>query len=84
MNSVSPGLLLTEWGLQFPASKVEKTTEKSPLKRVATVEVRKSMPTLMSRIPVDQIQDVAQQILFLANSASTTGTNSVLDAGVSL
>ncbi|KUJ18449.1 NAD(P)-binding protein [Mollisia scopiformis] len=66
VNSVSPGILLTDWGLQFPASKVETAIGKSPLKRVASVE------------------DVAQQILFLANSASTTGTNSVLDAGLSL
>ena len=28
-----------EWGLQFPQSKVDKTIEKSVLKRVATVEV---------------------------------------------
>ncbi|CZR52943.1 related to cis-1,2-dihydro-1,2-dihydroxynaphthalene dehydrogenase [Phialocephala subalpina] len=66
VNSVSPGILLTDWGLQFPASKVEAAIGKSPLKRIATVE------------------DVAQQILFLANSASTTGANSVLDAGLSL
>ncbi|KAF8849195.1 NAD(P)-binding protein [Acephala macrosclerotiorum] len=66
VNSVSPGILLTDWGLQFPASRVEAAIGKSPLKRIATVE------------------DVAQQIIFLANSASTTGTNSVLDAGLSL
>ncbi|TVY53109.1 Granaticin polyketide synthase putative ketoacyl reductase 2 [Lachnellula cervina] len=63
VNSVSPGLLLTEWGLQFPKEKVEKTTNKAVLKRTATIE------------------DVANQILCLANSNSQTGTNSVIDAG---
>jgi len=66
VNSVSPGLLLTEWGQKFPASKLESAMHRSPLKRIATVE------------------DVAQQILCLANSSSTTGTNSVLDAGLSI
>ncbi|TVY86962.1 Granaticin polyketide synthase putative ketoacyl reductase [Lachnellula willkommii] len=63
VNSVSPGLLLTEWGLQFPKEKVEKTTNKAVLKKLATIE------------------DVANQILCLANSSSQTGTNSVIDAG---
>lgn len=38
-NSVSPGLLLTEWGLKFPKEKIEKATQNSKLKRLATVEV---------------------------------------------
>ncbi|TVY38131.1 Granaticin polyketide synthase putative ketoacyl reductase, partial [Lachnellula occidentalis] len=63
VNSVSPGLLLTEWGRQFPAEKVQITTNKAVLKRTATIE------------------DVANQILCLANSSSQTGTNSVIDAG---
>ncbi|KAG9233833.1 hypothetical protein BJ875DRAFT_31410 [Amylocarpus encephaloides] len=63
VNSVSPGLMLTEWGLKFPQSKVDKTIDKSVLKRVATVE------------------DVANQILCLANSSSQTGTNIVVDGG---
>lgn len=66
VNAVSPGLLLTDWGRQFPESKVKKNVNNSPLKRIATVD------------------DVAQQILFLANCSSMTGTNSLLDAGVSL
>ncbi|EHY55447.1 hypothetical protein HRR83_008876 [Exophiala dermatitidis] len=37
-NSVSPGLMLTEWGNQFPESKVKATTEKSALKSLATPE----------------------------------------------
>ncbi|KAF7908576.1 uncharacterized protein EAF01_004331 [Botrytis porri] len=38
VNSVSPGLMLTDWGLQFPESKVEGVKKKSPLGRLATVE----------------------------------------------
>ena len=39
VNSVSPGLLLTEWGMQFPEEKREATREASKLKRLATIEV---------------------------------------------
>ena len=37
-NSVSPGLMLTEWGKNFPEAKVKATTEKSALKDLATPE----------------------------------------------
>nr|OQO19665.1 hypothetical protein B0A51_10974 [Rachicladosporium sp. CCFEE 5018] len=38
VNSVSPGLLLTEWGLKFPEEKIEAATQATKLKRLATVE----------------------------------------------
>ncbi|TEY70223.1 hypothetical protein BOTCAL_0109g00110 [Botryotinia calthae] len=38
VNSISPGLMLTDWGLQFPQSKVEGVKKKSTLGRLATVE----------------------------------------------
>lgn len=38
VNTVSPGLMNTEWGQQFPAAKIKATTEKSALKSLATVE----------------------------------------------
>ncbi|KAK4986434.1 hypothetical protein LTR50_005340 [Elasticomyces elasticus] len=38
VNSVSPGLLLTDWGMQFPEGKREAARENSKLKRLATVE----------------------------------------------
>ncbi|KAF2088656.1 NAD(P)-binding protein [Saccharata proteae CBS 121410] len=38
VNSVSPGMLLTEWGLKFPASKREATIAKTQLQRLASVE----------------------------------------------
>ncbi|KAF2007815.1 oxidoreductase ucpA [Amniculicola lignicola CBS 123094] len=38
VNSVSPGLLLTEWGMKFPESKREAARENTKLKRLATVE----------------------------------------------
>lgn len=37
-NSVSPGLMLTEWGKNFPEAKVKATTAKSALKDLATPE----------------------------------------------
>lgn len=39
VNSVSPGLLLTEWGMRFPEEKREAVREATPLKRLPTVEV---------------------------------------------
>lgn len=39
VNSVSPGLLLTEWGMKFPEEKREAAREASKLKRLATIEV---------------------------------------------
>ncbi|KKY28337.1 putative oxidoreductase ucpa [Diplodia seriata] len=38
VNSVSPGLLMTEWGAQFPEAKIKKSIENTKLKRLATVE----------------------------------------------
>jgi NAD(P)-dependent dehydrogenase (short-subunit alcohol dehydrogenase family) len=37
-NAVSPGLMLTEWGQNFPESKIKATTEKGILRSLATVE----------------------------------------------
>ncbi|KAF2436203.1 NAD(P)-binding protein [Tothia fuscella] len=38
VNSVSPGLLLTEWGMQFAPEKRDKALEATKLKRLPTVE----------------------------------------------
>ncbi|KIX07200.1 uncharacterized protein Z518_01853 [Rhinocladiella mackenziei CBS 650.93] len=47
-NSVSPGLMLTEWGNQFPESKIKATTEKSALKSLATPDdVAEQIKTLV-------------------------------------
>ena len=40
VNSVSPGLLLTDWGLSFGEEKINTATNATKLKRLATVEVR--------------------------------------------
>ncbi|KAF2878126.1 oxidoreductase ucpA [Massariosphaeria phaeospora] len=38
VNCVSPGLMLTEWGMQFPEAKRENAKNNTKLKRLATVE----------------------------------------------
>ncbi|EMD94933.1 hypothetical protein COCC4DRAFT_146864 [Bipolaris maydis ATCC 48331] len=38
VNSISPGMLLTEWGLKFPESKRTASINNTKLKRLATVE----------------------------------------------
>jgi NAD(P)-dependent dehydrogenase (short-subunit alcohol dehydrogenase family) len=38
VNSISPGMLLTDWGLKFPESKRITATNNTKLKRLATVE----------------------------------------------
>lgn len=40
VNSVSPGMMLTEWGMNFPESKRAAAINNTKLKRLATVEVR--------------------------------------------
>jgi NAD(P)-dependent dehydrogenase (short-subunit alcohol dehydrogenase family) len=40
VNSVSPGLLMTEWGMKFPEEKRDAAKAATKLKRFATVEVR--------------------------------------------
>jgi NAD(P)-dependent dehydrogenase (short-subunit alcohol dehydrogenase family) len=37
-NSISPGLMMTEWGHKFPESRVKATKERAVLKSLATVE----------------------------------------------
>lgn len=39
VNSISPGILLTEWGKRFPQAKLDAAVEKTKLKRLADVEV---------------------------------------------
>jgi len=38
VNCVSPGILLTDWGMKFPKEKLEAAREQNKLKRFATVE----------------------------------------------
>ncbi|KFZ19747.1 hypothetical protein V501_00517 [Pseudogymnoascus sp. VKM F-4519 (FW-2642)] len=38
VNSVSPGILLTDWGLKFPQERLDSAMAKTQLKRFATVE----------------------------------------------
>ncbi|KAF3360298.1 Cryptochrome DASH [Verticillium dahliae VDG1] len=38
VNTVSPGIMWTDWGLQFPEEQREAARERTPLKRVPTVE----------------------------------------------
>ncbi|PQE04845.1 short chain dehydrogenase protein [Rutstroemia sp. NJR-2017a BBW] len=108
VNTVSPGLMLTvrislshslipfllDWGLQFPESKVESVKKKSPVGRLATVEVRLFIFLLprISCVPREKRlskmclwrKEVARQIYCLAESESTTGTNVVIDGGIHL
>ncbi|EXJ84891.1 alcohol dehydrogenase [Capronia epimyces CBS 606.96] len=47
-NSVSPGLMLTEWGNQFPEAKIKATTERAALKSLTTPEdVAEQIKTLV-------------------------------------
>lgn len=48
VNSVSPGLLMTEWGMKFPEDKREAAKNATKLKRFATVEVSCSLITSFS------------------------------------
>ena len=43
VNSVAPGLLLTEWGLKFPQKGIDTHIARTKLGKVATVEVCTSL-----------------------------------------
>ncbi|KAF4123508.1 Short-chain dehydrogenase [Geosmithia morbida] len=65
VNTVSPGLMLTDWGLEvFSVEKQNAIRERTRLKRLVEVD------------------DVAEQVLCLAKSKSTTGVNVVIDGGM--
>ncbi|KAH7166556.1 short chain dehydrogenase [Dactylonectria macrodidyma] len=63
VNSVSPGLLETDWAKRFSAEQKEQHRMQTKLKQFV------------------QVEDVAQHVLTLANSRSTTGINIIVDAG---
>lgn len=39
-NSLSPGLILTEWGMKFGEQKIEAARKNTKLQRLASIEVR--------------------------------------------
>lgn len=56
VNSVSPGLLMTEWGMKFPEEKREAAKEATKLKRFATVEVSApSIPTFFTALTITRM-----------------------------
>ncbi|KAI1258301.1 hypothetical protein MGN70_001350 [Eutypa lata] len=66
VNTVSPGLLLTDWAERFTDDQKEAHRQRTALQRFV------------------QLEDVAEQVLTLAKSSSTTGVNVVIDAGYTL
>ena len=48
-NSLSPGLILTEWGLKFGEEKIEAARKATKLQRVATVEVCDELTLCINR-----------------------------------
>ena len=52
VNTVSPGLLLTEWGMKFPEEKRAAAKEAAKLKRVPTVEVCIPIRTLSMQLMI--------------------------------
>jgi NAD(P)-dependent dehydrogenase (short-subunit alcohol dehydrogenase family) len=66
VNTVSPGLMLTEWGKKFSEEHQNAIKEKTRLNRHITVD------------------DVAEQVMCFVRSKGMTGTNAVIDAGLSV
>lgn len=82
INSVSPGLLLTEWGMKFPEEKREAAREATKLKRLATVEVSSYIGFLTTMLIL--AQDCAEQVRALVVNRSMTGQNIIVDGGLTL
>ena len=56
VNSVSPGLLMTEWGMKFPEEKRKAAEEATKLKRFATVEVSAPLvPTSFTALTITRM-----------------------------
>lgn len=82
VNSVSPSLMMTDWGLSFPQASQDANKEATALKKFVTVEVSVFLPIEISVLM--NLQDVAQQVLCFAQSRTITGVNAILDAGFTL
>lgn len=81
VNSISPGLILTEWGMQFPEERRNAAREATKLKRLPSIEV--SFLLLSMGKFTDDNQDCAAAVRMLAVSKSITGQNLLVDSGTS-
>jgi NAD(P)-dependent dehydrogenase (short-subunit alcohol dehydrogenase family) len=79
VNSVSPSLMLTDWGLQFSEEQQLAQTESSRLKRLITVEVCASVLRRLSIHTYGFIQDTASVVRMLLTNESMTGQNILVD-----
>ena len=70
VNTVSPGLILTEWGMKFPEAKREAAKANSKLNRLATVEVGLVTVTVLTKL---------MALLGLCGCSADTGHKQVYD-----
>jgi NAD(P)-dependent dehydrogenase (short-subunit alcohol dehydrogenase family) len=84
VNSVSPSLMLTDWGLQFSEDQQLAQAEASHLKRLITVQVcLLVLGLLVSHLLID-FQDTAEVVRMLLTNESMTGQNVVIDCKITL
>ena len=81
-NSLSPGLILTEWGMKFSEEKREAARKATKVQRLPTVEV--CVPLSWCAGQANVVQDCADAIRMLALTKSMTGQNLLVDGGTSV
>ena len=79
VNSVSPSLMLTDWGLQFSEEQQLAQAESSRLKRLITVEVGIIFLFVDGLRTYTPMQDTASVVRMLLMNESMTGQNIVVD-----
>ncbi|RFU31085.1 hypothetical protein B7463_g5233, partial [Scytalidium lignicola] len=91
VNSVSPGVLLTDWGPSIPRRKAKGYSGKKCIKEICYPESKYYLQhleniTCSQELTANSLdfKDVAGQVRALAMSRSITGVNVVIDAGFSL
>jgi NAD(P)-dependent dehydrogenase (short-subunit alcohol dehydrogenase family) len=84
VNSVSPSLMLTDWGLQFSEEQQLAQAEASHLKRLITVQVCLLVLGLLTSHLLIDFQDTAEVVRMLLTNESMTGQNVVVDCKIIL
>jgi NAD(P)-dependent dehydrogenase (short-subunit alcohol dehydrogenase family) len=82
VNSVSPSLMLTDWGLQFSEEQQLAQAEASSLKRLITVQVCALDVGLVTPELLTVLQDTAEVVRMLLTNESMTGQNVVVDCKI--
>ena len=73
VNAVLPGLMLTEWGKQFPEERVQQMKEAAVLKKVVRRSPYEAIEARLTCYCQTDLEDCADVYIMLARNTSMTG-----------